>query len=154
MITRSPSAGGGGFSVADYEILAKEKLSSEAYGYYVSGSDDQITLRNNILAYKQIYLNPRVLVDISQLSMKTRVLGVDVDLPFGVAPFALQKILHPEGELLISAEAYRRKTVLGLSMLTTTKPKDVVAVNPSGLKIMQLYFMKNAEYTKDIIRLA
>ncbi len=26
--------------------------------------------------------------------------------------------------------------------------------NPSGLKILQLYFMKNAEYTLEVIRLA
>jgi len=39
-------------------------------------------------------------------------------------------------------------------MLTTTKPRDVVKVNPSGLKILQLYFMKNATYTNSIIRLA
>jgi len=29
-----------------------------------------------------------------------------------------------------------------------------VTVNPSGLKILQLYFMKNSEYTIDVIRLA
>ena len=39
-------------------------------------------------------------------------------------------------------------------MLTTTKPGDVAKVNPSGLKILQLYFLKNAEYTLDVIRLA
>jgi len=39
-------------------------------------------------------------------------------------------------------------------MLTTIKISDVAAVNPSGIKIMQLYFMKNADYTLEVIRLA
>ena len=39
-------------------------------------------------------------------------------------------------------------------MLTTTKPGDVAQVNPSGLKILQIYFMKNANYTIEILRLA
>ena len=38
----------------------------------------------------------------THFSMKTTVLGQSVDLPFGVAPFALQKILHPKGELLMA----------------------------------------------------
>ena len=86
--------------------------------------------------------------------MKTTVLGQQVDIPFGVAPFALQKILHPKGETLTATEAFKRKTAFGLSMLTTTTLSEVLECNPSGLKILQLYFMKNAEYTIDIIRLA
>jgi hypothetical protein len=39
-------------------------------------------------------------------------------------------------------------------MLTTTKSEDIVTVNPSGVKILQLYFMKNSDYTIDLIRLA
>ena len=39
-------------------------------------------------------------------------------------------------------------------MLTTTKPRDVAEVNPTGVKLLQTYFMKNAEYTIDVIRTA
>ena len=141
-------------SIPEFQTLAESKVSKEAYGYYISGSDDEITLRNNIDAFKSIYINPRVLVDMSHLSMKTKLLGESVDLPFGIAPFALQKILHPKGEILTSSEAFRRKTAFGLSMLTTTRPKEVSEANPTGLKILQLYFMKNAEYTLSIIRMA
>ena len=38
-------------------------------------------------------------------------------------------------------------------MLTTTKLSEVSEVNQKGIKIMQLYFMKNADYTLDFIRL-
>ncbi len=47
----------------------------------------------------------------------------------------------------MAAEAFKRKTAFGLSMLTTTKLSEVVEVNGSGLKILQLYFLKNGEYT-------
>ena len=86
--------------------------------------------------------------------MKTKLLGESVNIPFGIAPFAMQKILHPRGQLLTASEAGRRNTAFGLSMLTTTKPKDVAEVNPNGLKMLQLYFMKNAQYTLKIVRLA
>jgi (S)-2-hydroxy-acid oxidase len=140
--------------VIDYETQAEKRLPSDSYGYFVSGSDDEVTLRNNIRAFSDIYLHPRVLVDMAHLSTKTSILGHPTDLPFGIAPFALQKLLHPEGELITAREAGRQNTAYGLSMLTTTKPGDVAKVNPSGIKILQLYFLNNAEYTLDVIRLA
>ena len=43
--------------------------------YCSSGADDEYTLRNNINAFKKIYLKPRVLRDISNISLKTTLLG-------------------------------------------------------------------------------
>lgn len=54
--------------------------------------------------------------------MKTKVLGYDVNVPFGIAPFAMQKLIHPEGEILSAKEAYQQNTVYGLSMLSTVRP--------------------------------
>jgi (S)-2-hydroxy-acid oxidase len=56
--------------------------------------------------------------------------------------------------MLTAAEAFRQKTVYGLSMLTSTKVSEITAVNPTGLKILQLYFMKNTDYTLNVIRMA
>jgi isopentenyl diphosphate isomerase/L-lactate dehydrogenase-like FMN-dependent dehydrogenase len=56
--------------------------------------------------------------------------------------------------MLTAAEAFRQKTAYCLSMLTSTTVSDVVRVNPTGLKYLQLYFLKNADYTLKVIRLA
>ena len=77
-----------------------------------------------------------------------------MSIPFGIAPFALQKLLHPEGEKIAARQAFRENTVFGLSMLTTTRPSVAAEANSSGVRILQLYFMKNAEYTIEVIRLA
>jgi isopentenyl diphosphate isomerase/L-lactate dehydrogenase-like FMN-dependent dehydrogenase len=34
------------------------------------------------------------------VSTKTKILGKEVDIPFGVAPVAMQKLIHSEGEVL------------------------------------------------------
>lgn len=80
--------------------------------------------------------------------MKTKILGREVDLPFGVAPIAMQKLIHEDGEVLAAREAFLQNTAYGLSMLSTTMPSQVTAVNPTGLKIHQLYLLKNAQYTE------
>lgn len=50
-------------------------MLNDSYGYFSSGSDDEITLAKNVSAFSDIYLHPRVLVDMTQLSLKTKILG-------------------------------------------------------------------------------
>lgn len=83
--------------VKDYEQIAREKLPPQVFNYFFSGSDDEITLRNNSQAFNTIKLYPRVLRDMRNISLKTKILGKEVDLPFGIAPFAMQKLVHPDG---------------------------------------------------------
>lgn len=88
------------------------------------------------------------------VSLKTKILGKQVDLPFGIAPFAMQRLITPEGELVSAKAAKQRNTAYGLSMMSTTKISQISSpqCNPDGIKIMQLYFLKNASYTDTVIK--
>ena len=44
-------------------------------------------------------LRPRMLRGISNVNMKTTIMGDEIDFPVGVAPTAMQKMAHSEGEL-------------------------------------------------------
>ena len=41
---------------------------------------------------------PKMMVDVSRRSMRTKVLGNEVSMPIGIAPTAMQRMAHPEGE--------------------------------------------------------
>src|SRR5687768_3055915 len=75
-------------NVADYERLAREALSEGAYGYFAGGAGDERTLRENVEAYGRWRLRPRALVDVSEASTATSVLGANVSMPLLVAPVA------------------------------------------------------------------
>ncbi len=92
--------------IKDFEENMRKRLPKEAIGYYTSGADDEHTLRDNIQSLQDIKLNPRVLVDMTNLSMKTTILGQQLDLPFGVAPTAMHKLAHTDGEKLVARVAY------------------------------------------------
>lgn len=85
----------------------KHSLPRNAHDYYASGSNDMITLRENRAAYARLRLMPRILVDVSKISTKTTVLGREVSSPICLAPTAMQKMAHPEGELATSRAAAR-----------------------------------------------
>ena len=44
-------------------------------------------------------LRPRVLRDVSNVDMRTQLLGEHVDFPIGVSPSAAHCVAHPDGEV-------------------------------------------------------
>jgi len=40
-----------------------------------------------------------MLRDVSNVNMKTAIMGYEIDFPIGIAPSGLQKLAHPEGEI-------------------------------------------------------
>merc|ERR1719499_753373 len=85
----------------DFESVARETMESQAWGYYSSGGDDEITLRDNHLAFQRIVMRPRVLVNVRDIDMATTFLGVPASLPLYFTATALAKLAHKDGELAI-----------------------------------------------------
>src|SRR4051812_11903188 len=85
-------------NVADFEALAAERLEAGLLGYYAGGAGDERTLAANVAAFGRRHLRPRVLVDVSGVSAATTVLGHQVSMPVLVAPTALHRMAHADGE--------------------------------------------------------
>jgi 4-hydroxymandelate oxidase len=109
----------------DYERLAAERLEPGAHGYYAGGAGDEVTLRDNVDAYRRWQLRPRVLVDVAGCTTATTVLGQDVSMPLLVAPVAFQRVAHPDGEVGMGRAAHAVGTVMCLSTLATSTPAEV-----------------------------
>lgn len=87
-------------TVQDYEDQALKTLDKRAADYYRSGSDQQVTLSRNRTAFDEFLIRPRFLNrDVSQRDLSTTFLNQHVSMPIAVAPTAMQKMAHPEGEL-------------------------------------------------------
>ena len=140
-------------NITDYEKLAKEKLTQMAYDYYSSGANDEITLRENIDAYKRIFLKYRVLVDVSNIDMSTEVLGQKISMPLMIAPTAFHKMAHADGETAVAKAAGNAGTIMILSTLSNSDVEDVVKAS-SGPVWFQLYVYKDREVTKDLVKRA
>jgi 4-hydroxymandelate oxidase len=140
-------------NVADLEEIAGKKLSREAYDYYRSGADDEIALRANLEAFARRKIHHRVLVDVSERAMKTRVLGVDVSMPILVAPTAFHKMACEDGELATARAARAAGTAMMLSSLSNTDVEDVCAAHPGGV-FFQLYVYRDRDATRGLVERA
>ncbi|KAG5015235.1 hypothetical protein JHK85_021371 [Glycine max] len=108
-------------NVTEYEAIAKEKLPKMVYDYYASGAEDQWTLKENRNAFSRILFRPRILVDVSKIDLTATVLGFKISMPIMIAPTAMQKMAHPEGELATARAASAAGTIM------VFKDRNVVA---------------------------
>src|SRR3954470_17890076 len=85
--------------VADFEQLAAARVPENVWCFFAGGAGDEVTLRANRLSFDRWRFRPRMLVDVSEISTETTVLGAPVSMPLLVAPFAMHGLLHSDGEL-------------------------------------------------------
>ncbi|XP_028107779.1 peroxisomal (S)-2-hydroxy-acid oxidase GLO5-like isoform X3 [Camellia sinensis] len=140
-------------NVVEYEAIAKEKLPKVIYDYYASGAEDQWTLQENRNAFSRILFRPRILIDVSKIDMTTTVLGFKISMPIMIAPTAMQKMAHPEGEVATARAASAAGTIMTLSSLATSSVEEVASTGP-GIHFFQLYMIKDRNVVARLIRRA
>lgn len=141
----------GPINVWDYERLAEEKLDANAHAYFAGGAGDEVTLRENVAAFERRKLRPRVLVDVRSVSTATTVLGTEIALPVLIAPLALQRMAHPDGEVATSRAAAAAGTIMCLSTATTARPAEVAAAAPGGQRWFQVYVFGDRSATEELV---
>jgi isopentenyl diphosphate isomerase/L-lactate dehydrogenase-like FMN-dependent dehydrogenase len=138
-------------NVWDYERLAEEKLDENALAYFAGGAGDEVTLRENVAAFRRLVLRPRMLVDVTNMSTTTTVLGTEIALPVLVAPLALQRMAHPDGEVATARAAAAAGTIMCLSSGATARPAEVAAAAPGAPQWYQVYVFADRAITTALI---
>ena len=138
-------------NVADFERVAAERLHAGPLGYFAGGAGDEITLRENVEAYRRWRLRYRVLVDVGETTTATTVLGGEVSMPILVAPVAFQALAHPDGEAGMARAAAGAGTLMTLSTIASARPAEVAAAAPGGRRWYQLYCFRDRAVTDALV---
>jgi isopentenyl diphosphate isomerase/L-lactate dehydrogenase-like FMN-dependent dehydrogenase len=138
-------------NLADFEAAAADVLEEGLLGYYAGGAGDERTLRENRAAWGRRCLRPRVLVDVSGVDAATTVLGAEVTMPVLVAPTALHRMAHPDGESGTARAAATAGTVFCLSTLATARPSEVAAQAPAAPRWFQVYAFRDRSVTDALV---
>ncbi|PVF97502.1 hypothetical protein CPB86DRAFT_785806 [Serendipita vermifera] len=137
----------------DFETIAKEVMTQKAWAYYSSAADDEITNRENHLAYQRIWFRPRVLRDVSDVDYSTKILGHDSTMPVYITATALGKLGHPEGELTLTRAAGKHGVIQMIPTLASCSFDEMVdAAVPEQVQFMQLYVNEDKEVTRKIVQ--
>jgi L-lactate dehydrogenase (cytochrome) len=140
-------------SIADLRTLAKARLPRAIFEYIDGGSTDERTLAANRAAFETVTLQPRCLIDVSQCSQKTTVLGRELASPLILAPIGLAGLAARYGEVAAAKAAKKENVGFALSTVSVCSIEDVRDA-VGGDIWFQLYVMRDRGLTKSFIERA
>ena len=127
---------------SDFRKLAKKKLPSPIFHYIDGAADDEITYARNTSAFDDVDLVPNVLRGVENVDLSTTIFGKKLDLPFYLAPTALQRLFHYDGERAVGKAAKKFNTMFGVSALATVSVEEISSMIDTP-KMFQFYFHKD-----------
>jgi 4-hydroxymandelate oxidase len=131
------------------QSLGATQISPAHFDYYRGGACDEITLKRNCQAFKELAIWPRMLVDVSTRDMSLSLFQQKLEMPIFIAPTAFQALAHSQGELATAAAAKQLNTVMTLSTLSNHSIEEVAQV---GHHLWyQLYVYKDRAITVDLV---
>jgi len=139
------------YNFQDFRKLAKKKLPSPIFHYIDGGSDDEITLRRNTKSFDDCDLVPNVLASVGKPDLSTTIFGKKINLPIFLAPTAMQRLYHHQGDKASAKAAEKFGTFYSMSTMANTTIEEISKVS-NGPKLFQLYVHKDQSITDDLIQ--
>ena len=127
-------------SIGDFRAIAQRRLPNSVFDYLDGGAEGEVTLRENCRVYEYVTFRPRHAVAFANCDLCTRVLGIDLALPFLLAPVGYSRLMHPVGEVGAARAAGNAGTAYILSTISGHRLEDVKAAS-TGPVFYQLYLM-------------
>src|SRR5208283_1704416 len=126
--------------IEDFRPIARQRLPQSVFDYLDGGAEGEVTLRENCRVFNDVTFRPRHAVSLSSCSLRTRVLGFDLALPFLLAPIGYSRLMHPGGEVAAARVAGNAGTAYILSTISGHKLEHVKAAS-TGPVFYQLYLL-------------
>ncbi len=140
-------------SAADYEAAATSHLDARAWAYLQGGAADEITLQENIEAFRQLRLLPQMLNNLRGGHTAIELFGQQMAHPIMLAPVAYQRLFHPAGELAVAQGAAAMQAGMVISAFTSMPLPEIAAQTTSPLWF-QLYWQGSREASLALVQLA
>ncbi|MBI2773856.1 MAG: alpha-hydroxy-acid oxidizing protein [Chloroflexi bacterium] len=131
-------------NIADLRLQAERRLPRAVFDYIDGGAEDEVTMRANTQAFRDVTLRPRGAVVTKECDLSTTVLGTRLALPFLLGPVGSTRLFYPRGEMRAAEAAAAAGTVYALSTLTGSSIEDVRSAS-SGPLWYQLYLVGGRE---------
>jgi len=136
--------------IEDLRALARRKVPKAFFEYADGGSYNEETLRANRAELEPIKLRQRVMVDVSERSLATTIIGQKVSAPFALAPIGLCGMQHGDGEILSAQAAEEAELPFILSTMSINSIEQVAEATKKPFWF-QLYVIRDRGFSKDIL---
>jgi 4-hydroxymandelate oxidase len=137
----------------DFEPAARAVLPQGTYDYIAGGSEDEAALRGNREAFARYRFMFKVLSSVEHPDLTGELLGHRFQMPVHLAPTAIQRMAHPDGELASYQAASDAGIAYCLSTLASASIEEVAAA-ATGARWFQLYMHPERAVTANFVERA
>lgn len=137
-------------TIADMTEIARRKLPKGTFDYITSGSEDEVTLRENIAAFRRLKIYTPILKGVQRPDLSTSVLGERIALPVLLAPASALSLFHRDGAQAAARAASKSGTIFAMSGTCGSSVEEVSSVTQGSLWF-QLYVPKDRGITRRLI---
>jgi isopentenyl diphosphate isomerase/L-lactate dehydrogenase-like FMN-dependent dehydrogenase len=140
-------------SVDDLRRAARRSLPAPAFDFVDGGAAEEVTVRRNRAAFAAFELKPRILRDVSTISLTTSVLGERIAFPIIGAPHGAGLLFHQDAERGIVRALNNAGTLAVISVLASQTLEEL-AHAATGPKWFQMYIWRDRGLTRELLERA
>jgi L-lactate dehydrogenase (cytochrome) len=140
-------------NIMDLRELARRRVPRAFFEYGDRGSYDEVTIRENRLAFERIRLRQRVMIDVDDRSLATTMIGQPVSMPLAIAPTGLTGLQHGSGEIHGARAAAKAGIPFCLSTMSICSIEQVRAAVDTPFWF-QIYVMRDRGFSRELIQRA
>ncbi len=140
-------------TIEDLQLAAWRRWPKSVRGYVEGGADGEVSLARNRAAYESVGLVPSPLRDVTDVDLRTSILGGDSALPFALAPTGYTRMMHTAGEGAVAHAARDAGIPYTMSTMATTSLENVAA-DVGGDLWFQLYVWRDRGLVRELIERA
>jgi len=137
-------------TIADLKEQARRRVPKMFFDYADSGAWTEGTYRANENDFHNIKLRQRVLVDMTNRSLASEMIGETVSMPVALSPTGLTGMQHADGEMLAAQAAEEAGVPFTLSTMSICSIEDVRSVTTRPFWF-QLYVMRDKDFVRNLI---
>ncbi len=137
-------------TIADLKARAKRRVPKMFFDYADSGAYTEGTYRANEDDFQKVKLRQRVLVDMTNRSLESEMIGEKVSMPVALAPTGLTGMQHADGEMLAAQAAEEFGVPFTLSTMSICSIEDIASVTTKPFWF-QLYVMQDRDFVINLI---
>ena len=140
-------------SLTEMVQLAQKHLERGDWDYLVGAADTEASLRRNRAAVESWVFKPRILNDVSAVSVESQLLGSAMRIPVVLPPIGSVQAFEAGGGISV-ARAAKDYGILQILSSSCSPDYEAVAQGVPGPRIYQLYLTGDQDWMDDHIRRA
>ena len=140
-------------NIDDLKRIAKRRLPKIMFDFIEGGVEDEVGLRTNAQAFRDVRLVPRYYIDTSKREQTANILGLTFSSPFGIAPTGMAGAFQKDAERFLARAANDANIPYLMSGASNASMEDGAKIAPKNLWY-QIYGAKDRSYQLDLVKRA